>query len=119
MNETYVVQAGKYQLERDLSFQVNQFSMSLSNSYLHLSLFCRGEDAQVWFPPAASHLRGKGGSFKTKNMISSSTNLQVVVPHTQKKLTPGRKTVNLNGQLFQNRHRFIGVVHFESFADPI
>lgn len=34
--------------------------MSLGNCYLHLSLFCKGEDAQVLFPQAASHLRGKG-----------------------------------------------------------
>lgn len=87
--------------------------MSLSNSYLHLSLFCRGEDAQVLFPQAASHLRkGGGGEFKTLKHYFIVTNLEVVVGH--KTLTPGRKTVNLNRQLFQNRHWFIRVVHFET-----
>lgn len=80
--------------------------MSLSNSYLHLSLFCRGEDAQVLFPQATSHLREKGGrKLKSTNIKDK----EVVVRH--KTLTPGRKTVDLNRQLFQNRHWFIRVVH--------
>lgn len=34
----------------------------------------------------------------------------------QQQLTPGRKTVNLKRKLFQNRHRFIRVMHLEAIS---